>query len=417
MLPDLDALGGPDLPVRSVLPALRAALTEAGAAVLVAPPGSGKTTLVPLALAGDFPGRVIVAEPRRVAARAAARRMAALVGDEVGGLVGYSVRGDSRHGPATRVEVVTTGLLVARLHADPELPGVSAVILDECHERQLDADLALAFGVDVRATLRPDLLLLAMSATAEADRLAACLGGAAAGAPVIRAAAAAHPVDVLWCPPSRPVDPPHGMRVDPRLLDHVAATTRRAVAEAGGDVLVFLPGVGEINAVAGRLGDLAATLDVVPLHGRLPAGTQDAALRPGPRRRVVVATSVAETSLTVPAVRIVVDAGLSRVPRPDLARGLGGLVTVPVSRAAAHQRAGRAGREAPGRVYRCWSAATHERLHPQAQPEIAVADLTDFALDLACWGHPDGTGLALPDAPPTVAMAVARATLHALGAV
>lgn len=417
VLPDPDVCAGTDLPVRAVLPALLAALDPGGVAVLVAPPGSGKTTLVPLALAGRVPGRIVVAEPRRVAARAAARRMAALVGGDVGGAVGYSVRGDTRAGPSTRVEVVTTGLLVARLQRDPELPGVGAVILDECHERHLDSDLALAFTVDVRETLRPDLMLLAMSATAQADRLAACLGGPDAAAQVVSADTVPHPVEVIWCPPQRPLDPPHGTRVDPRLLDHVAATVRRALREADGDVLVFLPGVGEINAVAGRLADLGATLEVIALHGRLPAGRQDAALRPGGRRRVVLASSVAESSLTVPAVRMVVDAGLSRVPRTDHGRGLGCLVTVRVSRASAHQRAGRAGREGPGRVYRCWSAAEHDRLPAQAEPEIAVADLTNFTLELACWGHCDGEGLALPDAPPGAAMTMACTTLRALGAI
>lgn len=417
VLPDPDVCAGTDLPVRAVLPELLAALDQGGVAVLVAPPGSGKTTLVPLALADRIPGRIVVAEPRRVAARAAARRMAALVGGDVGDVVGYSVRGDTRAGPSTRVEVVTTGLLVARLQRDPELPGVGAVILDECHERHLDSDLALAFTVDVRETLRSDLVLLATSATAQADRLAACLGGPDAAAQIVTADTAPYPVEVIWCPPRRPLDPPHGTRVDPRLLDHVAATVRRALREADGDVLVFLPGVGEINAVAGRLADLGATIEVIALHGRLPAGTQDAALRPGGRRRVVLASAVAESSLTVPAVRMVVDAGLSRVPRTDHGRGLGTLVTVRVSRASAHQRAGRAAREGPGRVYRCWSAADHDRLPAQAEPEIAVADLTRFALELACWGHPDGDGLALLDAPPGAAMTVARTTLRALGAV
>jgi ATP-dependent helicase HrpB len=417
VFPDPDLPAGVDLPVRAVLPAVLAAVTAGGTAVLVAPPGSGKTTLVPLAVAGRVPGRVVVAEPRRVAARAAARRMAALVGGEVGAEVGYSVRGESRCGPATRVEVVTTGLLVARLQRDPDLPGVGAVLLDECHERQLDADLALAFTIDVRETLRPDLPLLAMSATAQADRLAGCLGGPRGPAPVIQAHAATHPVEVIWCPPPRRLDAPHVTRVDPRLLDHVAATVRQALREGDGDVLVFLPGVPEINGVAGRLADLDGPLDVAALYGRLPAATQDAALRPGSRRRVVLASAVAESSLTVPGVRIVVDAGLSRVPRTDHARGLGALVTVRVSRTSAEQRAGRAGREAPGRVYRCWSAAEHDRLPEQAEPEIAVADLTDFALQLACWGHPDGAGLALLDAPPAAAMTVAVATLRALGAI
>jgi ATP-dependent helicase HrpB len=383
--------------------------------VLVAPPGTGKTTLVPLALAAVLPGRILVAEPRRVAARAAARRMAALLGEAVGGRVGYSVRGDSRRSAATRIEVVTTGLLVRRLQVDPELPGVDAVVLDECHERHLDTDLALAFCLDVRAALRPDLQLLAMSATAQAQRLATLLGGDGDPAPVVEAPGALYDVDVVWAPPPTPVDPPHGIRVDPRLLGHVAATVRRALAEQTGDLLVFLPGAGEIGTVAGRLGGLDA--DVLPLHGRLPTAAQDAALQAGPRRRVVLSTALAESSLTVPGVRVVVDAGLSRVPRADLSRGLGSLVTVRASRAAVTQRAGRAGREGPGAVYRCWTAAEHDRLAAHDEPEVATADLTAFALELACWGAPGGRGLALLDGPPAAALTVAEQTLRGLGAV
>ncbi|MBB3082873.1 ATP-dependent helicase HrpB [Geodermatophilus sabuli] len=405
---------GTDLPVRAVLPALDAALTGTGSAVLVAPPGTGKTTLVPLALAGALPGRVLVAEPRRVATRAAAHRMAALVGEPVGRSVGYSVRGDSRRSEDTRVEVVTTGLLVRRLQADPELAGVAAVVLDECHERHLDTDLALAFTLDARAALRPELRLLAMSATAQAGRLAVLLGGADP-APVVEATGTLHDVEAVWCPPEPALPPPHGGRVDPRLLDAVAATTRRALAGTAGDVLVFLPGAAEIAGVTGRLRGVDA--DVRPLHGRLPAADQDAALTPGPRRRVVLSTDVAESSLTVPGVRTVVDAGLARVPRFDVSRGLGALATVRVSRSSAVQRAGRAGREGPGRVYRLWSEAEHARLPAAPEPEIAVADLTGLALELACWGAPEGTGLALPDPAPAAAFAVARAALHDLGAV
>ncbi|MFY1599229.1 ATP-dependent helicase HrpB [Micromonospora sp. WMMD737] len=405
-----------DLPVRPVLPELVAALRGAGAGVLVAPPGTGKTTLAPLAVADEVPGRVLVAQPRRVAARAAARRMAALLGEPLGERIGYAVRGERRSGPRTRVEVVTTGLLVRRLHRDPELAGTGAVLLDECHERQLDADLALAFAVEARAALRPDLWLLAMSATPEADRFAALLGGGGAPAPIVRASSALHPVTRIWAPPPRPVAAPGAGPVDRGLLDHVAATVRRALRECDGDVLVFLPGAGEIGAVAGRLADLRDAVAVLPLHGRQRGADQDAALRPADRRRVVLATAVAESSLTVPGVRVVVDAGLSRVARMDLARGLGALVTVGVSRAAATQRAGRAGREAPGHVYRCWSAATHERLTAQPEPEIATADLTGFALELAAWGSPDGAGLALPDPPPAASMTVARDTLTTLGA-
>jgi ATP-dependent helicase HrpB len=401
--------------VRFALPALADALSDRGAAVLVAPPGTGKTTLVPLALAGALPGRIVVAEPRRVAARAAARRMAALLGEAVGGRVGYSVRGDSRRSAATRIEVVTTGLLVRRLQAEPELPGVDAVVLDECHERHLDTDLGLAFCLDVRAALRPDLQLLAMSATAQAQRLAALLSEDGDPVPVVEATSAMHDIDVLWAPPSTPVDPPHGIRVDPRLLTHVAATVRRALAEQSGDVLVFLPGAGEIGTVAGRLSGVDA--DVLPLHGRLPAASQDAALQAGLRRRVVLATALAESSLTVPGVRVVVDAGLSRVPRADLSRGLGSLVTVRASRAAVTQRAGRAGREAPGAVYRCWTPAEHDRLPAHDEPEVTTADLTAFALELACWGAPGGRGLALLDPPPPAAVLVAEQTLRGLGAV
>ncbi|MEV4707395.1 ATP-dependent helicase HrpB [Actinoplanes sp. NPDC049316] len=404
-----DAL--PDLPVRTAVPEVSAALAGRGAAVLVAPPGTGKTTVVPLTLTGPGDGRVIVAEPRRVAARAAARRMATLLGEQVGARVGYTVRGDRKVSRDTRVEVVTTGVLVRRLQRDPELAGTATVILDECHERHLDSDLALAFLVEVRAALRPDLRVLATSATAEAGRLSEVLGDA----PVVTASAALHPVEVHWCPPPQPVSPPHGLRVDPRLLDHVAATIRRALADGDGDVLAFLPGAREIATVAGLLG--GAGVQVVTLHGRQTGNEQDAALRPGSTRRIVLATAVAESSLTVPGVRAVVDAGLSRVPRMDHSRGLGALVTVPVSRAAATQRAGRAGREAPGRVYRCWSQAQHDRLPAQPEPEVATADLTSFALDLALWGHPDGHGLALPDAPPAGALQAATGTLRALGAI
>ncbi|MEV4343829.1 DEAD/DEAH box helicase, partial [Actinoplanes sp. NPDC049596] len=308
----------PDLPIRPVLPRVRSALAGAGAAVLVAPPGTGKTTLVPLALA-EGTGRVVVAEPRRLAARAAARRMASLLGERVGDRVGYTVRGDKQTSRRTQVEVVTTGVLVRRLQRDPELAGTAAVILDECHERHLDTDLALAFLIEVRAALRPDLAVLATSATADAERLSEVLGDA----PVVAAESPLFPVEVRWTPPAGPITPPLGLRVDPKLLDHVAATTRRALAESPGDVLVFLPGAREIDRVAGQLAGVEA--DVIPLHGRQPGAVQDAALRPAPRRRVVLATAVAESSLTVPGVRVVVDAGLSRVPRMDHARGLGTL--------------------------------------------------------------------------------------------
>ncbi|GAA2444789.1 ATP-dependent helicase HrpB [Streptomyces macrosporus] len=412
------------LPVRSVLPALEDALTTRGAAVLCAPPGTGKTTLVPLALAGltssEDPGRprpvrrVVVAEPRRIAVRAAARRMAWLLGEGVGGRIGFTVRGERAVGPECAVEVVTTGVLLQRLQRDPELPGVDVVVLDECHERHLDADTAAAFLLDVRATLRPDLRLVAASATTDAEGWARLLD-----APVVETPGATHPVRVVWAPPPghRPVRPAHGTWVDPALLEHVAAVVRRALREESGDVLCFLPGVGEIARVAALL-DGGVDAEVLQVHGRAPAAVQDAVLAGSAgRRRVVLATAVAESSLTVPGVRVVVDSGLAREPRTDHARGLSALTTVRASRASAEQRAGRAGREAPGTVYRCWSEAEHGRLPRFPSPEIAVADLTAFALRAACWGDPDARGLALPDPPPDGAMAAARETLRAIGAV
>ncbi|MEU3250447.1 ATP-dependent helicase HrpB [Streptomyces sp. NPDC006997] len=407
------------LPVRAALPGLTDALDGPGTAVLVAPPGTGKTTLVPLALAGLLDGgrgrpagRVVVAEPRRIAARAAARRMAWLLGEKVGESVGYTVRGERVVGRHARVEVVTTGVLLQRIQRDQELAGVDVVVLDECHERHLDADTAAAFLWDVRQTLRPELRLVAASATTDAEGWARLLGGA----PVVAAAGVSYPVEVVWAPPARAVRPPHGMRVDPVLLTHVASVVRRALAERPGDVLCFLPGVGEIARVAGQLGDLG-DVEVLQVHGRAPAAVQDAVLAPGARRRVVLATAVAESSLTVPGVRVVVDSGLAREPRVDHARGLSALTTVRASQAAGRQRAGRAGREAPGAVYRCWAEAEDGRLPRFPAPEIKVADLTAFALQAACWGDPGAAGLALLDPPPSGAMAAARAALTAVGAV
>ncbi|MET8225260.1 ATP-dependent helicase C-terminal domain-containing protein [Streptomyces sp. NPDC005301] len=404
------------LPVRSAVPALRAALEGHGTAVLCAPPGTGKTTLVPLVLAGltgDGPARrVVVAEPRRIAARAAARRMAWLLGERTGESVGYTVRGERVVGRHTRVEVVTTGVLLQRLQRDQELAGVDVVVLDECHERHLDADTVAAFLLDVRAALRPELRLVAASATTDAAGWARLLGDA----PVVEAQGVSYPVDVVWAPPARPVRPPHGMRVDPAQLTHVASVVRRALSEHEGDVLCFLPGVGEIARVAGQLGNVAG-VEVLQVHGRAPAAVQDAVLSPGAGRRVVLATSVAESSLTVPGVRVVVDSGLAREPRVDHARGLSALATVRASQAAGRQRAGRAGREAPGVVYRCWTEAEDVRLARFPAPEIKVADLTAFALQAASWGDPDASGLALLDPPPAGAMAAARSVLEAVGAV
>ncbi|CAN5263999.1 ATP-dependent helicase HrpB [soil metagenome] len=410
----------PALPVAAGLAELTAALAAHGTAVVQAPPGSGKTTLVPPAVAlaislGD--GRVVVTQPRRIAVRAAARRLAQLLGEPLGQTVGFAVRGERYGGASTRIEFVTTGILLRRLQRDPGLAGVGAVVLDEVHERQLDADLTLALLVDVRAHLREDLPLVAMSATIEADRTAALIGGGRP-APVVTVPGALHPVEVRWHPP-----PPGVRHVDDRgitwaFLDHVAAVTRQALAATTGDVLVFVPGVREVSEVARRLarGSTATEADVRPLHGRLTSAEQDLALTAGPRRRVVVSTAVAESSLTVPGVRTVVDAGLSREPRTDHRRGLAGLVTVRVSRAAAEQRAGRAGREAPGAAYRCWSEAEHAHLSEHPLPEIATADLTSFALEAAVWGAPSGAGLALLDQPPAPALEAAHRTLVDLGA-
>ncbi|MFJ5844416.1 ATP-dependent helicase HrpB [Streptomyces sp. NPDC092903] len=404
------------LPVRTAVPALRQALDERGVAVLCAPPGTGKTTLVPLVLAGltgdGPPRRVVVAEPRRIAARAAARRMAWLLGERAGEQVGFTVRGERVVGPGTVVEVVTTGVLLQRLQRDQELAGIDVVIIDECHERHLDADTVAAFLLDVRAAIRPDLRLVAASATTDAQGWARLLGDA----PVVEAQGVSYPVEVVWAPPVRPVRPPHGMRVDPALLTHVAAVVRRALAERDGDVLCFLPGVGEIGRVAGQLSGLAA--EVLQVHGRAPAAVQDAVLAGSSEgRRVVLATSVAESSLTVPGVRTVVDSGLAREPRTDHARGLSALTTVRASQAAGRQRAGRAGREAPGTVYRCWEQAEDGRLARFPSPEIKVADLAAFALQAACWGDPEATGLALLDAPPAGAMGAAHEVLTAVGAI
>ncbi|MFE6924929.1 ATP-dependent helicase HrpB [Nocardia sp. NPDC057663] len=451
----------PDLPVRPALGEIVETLADRGVAVLVAPPGTGKTTLVPLALAAETEGRVVVAEPRRLAARAAAARMAALLGEKVGETVGYSVRGDRKVGRGTRIEVVTSGLLVRRLQSDPELAGVGTVVLDECHERHLDADLLLALLLDARSGLRPDLRVLATSATVAADRLAQLLGAgdateqapmdspgsmsapeqggrlamsseafsvsahsssqarvthgpspergvvrssAAGFAPVLEVRGRTYPVDVRYLP-ALPRE---------RVEAQVARATRAALADTDGDVLVFLPGVGEINRTAGLLRDLG--VDVVPLHGRLGGAAQDTALRPGSRRRVVLSTAVAESSLTVPGVRAVVDSGLARVPRIDHRRGLSGLATVRVSSAVAEQRAGRAGREAPGSAWRCWPEYEHQTLPAYPEPEIRTAELTRLALELACWGTPDGSGLAWWDAPPEGGLAAGRAVLRALGA-
>ena len=409
------------------------AATSAGpvpAVVVTAPPGTGKTTLVPPLVAdvvarlppggAGRPRRVVVTQPRRVAVRAAARRLAALLGEPVGRAVGYAVRGERVVGRDTRIEIVTAGLLLRRLQDDPELSGAAAVVLDEVHERSLDSDLLLALLLDARGALREDLRLVAMSATADLTRLPALLGAPGSPAPVLDIPSPLHPIAEHWAPPPSAVARlgPHG--VPREFLAHVAATAERALGERPGDALVFLPGAREVDDVVARLRRaLPESVDVLPLHGRLPAAAQDAALAPSApgRRRVVVSTNVAESSLTVSGVRIVVDSTLTRRPRLDVARAMSGLVTVGVSRSAGIQRAGRAGREGPGAVHRCCTPVDWARSPQAPSPEIASADLTRAALELAVWGAPDGAGLTWIESPPEAAMRVARRTLAGLGLV
>jgi ATP-dependent helicase HrpB len=372
-------------------------------AVLVAPPGAGKTTLVPLALDGApwLAGqRIVMLEPRRLATRAAATRMAATLGEAVGGSIGYRTRLDSAVSAETRIEVVTEGLLVRRLLSDPGLDGVGLVILDEVHERALSADLALALCLDLQRQLRPELRLLAMSATADGARLSALMD-----ADVVESAGRMFPVDMR-----------HSKRdlADPRdLPEAMARAIRAALAEADGDILAFLPGMGEIRRTEAALAGCGAL--VLPLHGDLPPAAQDLALRPAAGRRVVLATSIAETSLTVPGVRIVIDGGFRRTPRMDAATGLTRLVTARISRAAADQRAGRAGREAPGVAIRLWTPALHRGLPTFDRPEILEAELSSLVLDCAAWGTPPGD-LPFPDPPPAGSLATGTALLEALGA-
>ena len=394
------------LPIEPVLPALLAALARTTAAVLQAPPGAGKTTLVPLALldaewlAG---GRILMLEPRRLAARAAAHRMATLLGEGVGQRVGYRMRGDTRVGPHTRIEVLTEGVLTRMLQQDPSLEGTGLVIFDEFHERSLHADLGLALALQSRQLLRPDLRLLVMSATLDGAAVAGLLGGAPVGSSEGRS----YPVEPRWL--DRPLAAP--------VTEAVVRMTRRALQRHQGDVLVFLPGAAEIDRAHQALGDCGA--DVYPLHGSLPFDQQDRAIRPSPpgRRKVVLATSIAETSLTIEGVTVVVDSGLMRVPRFSPRTGMTRLETVRVTRAAAEQRAGRAGRLAPGTCYRLWTEAEHATLLGQSQPEILEADLAPLALELAAWGILDPAELRWLDPPPAGALAQARELLRELGAI
>ena len=400
----------PELPITAVLPDLRRALGDRGRAVLQAPPGAGKTTLVPLALLAEpfLAGRrILLLEPRRLAARAAARRMATLLGERVGETVGYRVRRDTVVGPRTRIEVVTEGILTRMVQHDPELAEAGIVIFDEFHERSLHADLGLALVLESMAVLRPDLRLLVMSATLDGAAVATLLGGA----PVLTCEGRAYPVTTRYLPRGP------GTWLEPA----AAAAVRQALAEEPGDVLVFLPGQAEIHRTAELLGDTIAArpdTELYLLHGMLSGEDQDAAIRPSPagRRKVVLATSIAETSLTIEGVRVVVDGGLARVPRYAARSGMTRLTTVRVSRAGADQRRGRAGRTAPGVCYRLWAAGEDQALLPRATPEILEADLAPLALELAAAGIADPGALAWLDDPPAGALAEARALLAALGA-
>ena len=398
------------LPIDAALPDLCAALRRAPNVVLVAPPGAGKTTRVPLALL-DQPwvagGRILVLEPRRLAARAAARRMAQTLGEEVGATVGFRVRMEARISAATRIEVVTEGVFTRRVLGDPGLEGVAAVLFDEFHERSLDGDLGLAFALNAQALLRPDLRLLPMSATVDGAAVARLLGGRT---PVVESLGRAFPVETrhVGRDPAR------------RFEDDVARLVNRALGEDEGGVLVFLPGQGEIRRVRERLEAevRGPAVRLAPLYGALSPAEQDRAIAPAApgERKVVLATSIAETSLTLEGVRIVVDGGLSRVPRYDPARGLTRLETVRVSRAAADQRRGRAGRTQPGVCWRLWEEAETRALPAFDRPEMLEADLSGVALDLALWGARDPSSLRFLDPPPTTAFAEARALLRRLDA-
>ncbi|MCZ0738435.1 ATP-dependent helicase HrpB, partial [Phreatobacter sp. AB_2022a] len=397
------------LPIDEALPALTAALAGAPNAVLVAPPGAGKSTRVPLVLAEEAwaaEGRILVLEPRRIAARAVADRMAKTLGEPVGATVGLRVRFGSKVSAHTRIEVVTEGIFTRMILDDPALTGVAAVLFDEFHERSLDADLGLALALDAQGALREDLRILVMSATLDGARVGRLLGDA----PLVESAGRAFPVETRFA----------GRDPALRLEDEVARVIRRALAEEPGSILVFLPGTAEIR----RVGELLAAsvrdpaVDIVPLHGTLDPREQDRAVEPAApgRRKVVLATSIAETSLTIEGVRIVVDSGLARVPRfePDL--GLTRLETVRVSRAAADQRRGRAGRTEPGICYRLWEEAQEGSFPAYAAPEMLAADLASLLLDCAAWGVTDPLTLSFLDPPPKPALVEARALLQSLGA-
>ena len=413
---------GDGLSFAAALDQVRAALDRSPAAVITAPPGTGKTTLVPPLLASRTTGRVIVTQPRRVAARAAARRLAQLDGIPLGDRVGFTVRGERQVGPQTRVEFVTAGVLLRRMLTDPGLDGVSAVVIDEVHERAIETDLLIGLLGEVRQ-LREDLVLVAMSATLDAEGLASVIGTDAEPAPIVDHTVPAFPLTERWAPSAAP-------RLDERgvtraFLDHVAHVTASAARDLhrddpAADVLVFAPGAREVSEIARHLRDAASAFDVRELHGQIPAAEQDAIIRGRSANdppRVIVTTSLAESSLTVPGVRLVVDTCLSRHPQRDAARGMSGLVTTSTPRSSAIQRAGRATRQGPGTVIRCVDERTFAAAPARPTPEIATTDLTDAALLLACWGTPAGAGLRLIDPPPADGLADALTVLRGLGAI
>ncbi len=401
----------PPLPILAVLPDLVAALRERASAVLIAPPGAGKTTAVAPALLAEpwCTGEILLLSPRRLAARAAAERMAATAGEPVGQTFGYATRMDSKRSAATRVTVITEGIFVARIQADPELAGVSAVLFDEVHERSLDGDFGLALALDVQAGFRPDLRIVAMSATLDGARFAALMDPDAPGAPVIESEGRSYPLTLRHI----------GRQAELRIEDLVASAIRRALGEAEGGVLAFLPGVAEIERTADRLANLPDDIVLHELHGSLDPAAQRAAILPEPdgRRKVVLATSIAETSLTLDGIRIVVDSGLARRPRYDRAAGMTRLVTERASQAAATQRAGRAARLGPGIAYRLWEEAATAGLPRYDPPEILEADLSALVLACALWGVGDPRDLRWIDPPPAAAIDEAMARLTTLEAI
>lgn len=395
------------LPIHHVLPDLLAALRAGPNAVLVAPPGAGKTTMVAPALLAEpwCTGQIWLLSPRRLAARAAAERMAELAGEKPGETIGYVTRLESRTSARTRILVVTEGVFRRRIQGDPELAGVSAVLFDEVHERSLEGDFGLALALDAQAGLREDLRLLAMSATLDGIRFAALMDGA----PVIESEGRSYPIDLRHI----------GRAAEVRIEDSMAAAIRRALGEeSAGDLLAFLPGVGEIERTAERLAGLPSSIALHKLHGSLDPAMQRVALRsaaPG-TRKIILATSIAETSLTIDGVRIIVDSGLARRPRHDLAAGVTRLVTERASQAATTQRAGRAGRQGPGVAYRLWEAAATAGLPPFDPPQILESDLTGLLLDCAAWGATDPASLRWLDPPPAASVSEARRRLIAIGA-